>query len=80
MNICEALRLGRKENKAIKLSNWPAEVYVYHGMDNALYIIGDGSGNRELTVSVALLLCDNWEISAEHYHGPLETLSEPERT
>lgn len=76
MNMCEALRLGRKENRAIKLSGWPDEVYVYHGMDNLLRIIGDGSGDRELTLSVALLMYDDWELSTAYYHGLLETPSE----
>ncbi len=80
MNMCEALRLGRRENRAIKRSDWPSEVYVYHGMDNLLRIIGDGSGYRELTLSAALLMYDDWELSAERYHGPLETLSEEEAT
>jgi hypothetical protein len=75
MNICEALKAGRTANKAIKRYDWPKEVYVYHGMDNVLRIVGDGSGDRELTVSVNILSTNDWGLSEEPYHGPLEPLS-----
>lgn len=75
MNICEALRAGRTANKAIKRYDWPKEVYVYHGMDNILRIVGDGSGDRELTMSVNILSTNDWCLSEEPYHGPLEPLS-----
>lgn len=75
MNICEALKAGRAANKAIKRYDWPKEVYVYHGIGNVLHIVGDGSGDRELTISVNILLTNDWCLSEEPYHGPLEPLS-----
>lgn len=72
MNICEAVKQGRETNKAFRQSSWPAETYAYHGMDNHLFV-DDGKKRYELSMAVATLLGDDWELDENNpYHGPLE--------
>jgi hypothetical protein len=59
MNICEAITLARKENKAIRQSDWPKERYVYHGMDNLLRW---GHNDIEIIPCIALFTANNFEL------------------
>jgi hypothetical protein len=69
MNICEAIRLARQENKAFRQAIWAAGQYAYHGMDN---LIRFSSSDREIAPCAALFLSDDWELfDGAPYHGKL---------
>jgi len=67
MNIHEALKKARQENKAIKEDRWEGTC-LYHGMDNILrWYKGEGNpygdNGRECPLSIALLLSERWEVT-----------------
>jgi hypothetical protein len=73
MNIQKVLLIARKNNTSIRQINWPSNVYAYHGMDNLLYISNSDGKHSILTMNIALLLSDDWEICNYHqYHGSLD--------
>jgi hypothetical protein len=69
MNIQQAMEEARKTNRAIRGSDWPDGLYMYHGMDNSMWY----STGREAEWSVAALLRTDYETTnLAPYHGPLD--------
>lgn len=68
MNICDTIKLGREENRAIRQSSWPPELFVYHGMDNQLRF---SDSHHPLSFAVATFLANDWELAKAPYHGSL---------
>lgn len=68
MNLCEALKAGREQNRAITKPSW-IDVYIYHGTDNLLRW---SNNDDPIYFAVADLLDDNYVLAEAPYHGPLD--------
>lgn len=75
MNICEAIRKGREENRAIKRSSWVGSLYAYHGMDNQLLY---STNDNPVGFPIAVFLEDDWELADFPYHGKLDEQEQPD--
>ena len=81
MNLCDALKNGKKELKAVRRKEWPSNLAWYHGMDNRIcwwnsdpnsscvYKTGDA-----VSFAIADFGRDDYQIHPSvDYHGDLTT-------
>lgn len=66
MSLCEAINKGREQNRAIRQRSWPAGIYAYHGVDNAIRF---NDTRQPISMAVATLVADDWELTDAPYHG-----------
>jgi hypothetical protein len=74
MNLCEAIRKGRKNDRAIRRPSWQDGLAWYHGTDNVIRWYNEDPSRAESMVefAVADFLHDNYELhSTIKYHGHL---------
>ena len=83
MNLCNALKEGRNQLKAIRLNEWASDGHLawYHGMDNQLCWYNSDpdspcmhkTGER-VAFSMADFIDREYEIhDTIHYHGDIRT-------
>lgn len=71
MNISEALESGKRYNRAIRLSGWAEDQYLFESRD-ALYMGSNkGTSAQPAELPIEALTCPHWELSnSAPWYGP----------
>jgi hypothetical protein len=73
LGISDAFRLGREQNKAITRVQWNGERFIYHGMNNMIYLGNVEDLGCHYVPCAADLVATDWVIMPDWpYHGWLE--------
>ncbi len=73
VGISEAFRLGREQNKAIARAKWNGEQFIYHGVNNVIFLGTPDSLGVHYVPCAADLAATDWVLVPDWpYHGWLE--------